>query len=471
MDHPNVVWITLDSVRADHTTMGGYSRDTTPALQRLADEEEGSYFGQCLSHGRYTMVSSASMLTGTYPSHHRAGYESQAIPSSLRTVGERLRAASYHTGLLSDNLFLSSATGLDRGFDRSACLVPSTLRSLPSKLLKTVGPTTALNYLLGLTRHSAGFTTDLTQHSRTYLINAVARDWLSSFANEEPFFLYVHNDQTHRPYSPPLPYRDEFTDDIELSPSDAAEVSLRIHETLLETIADGCDLTDQEWDALLAMYDAGIRYADEGIRALIEFIRDGPFGETVFVITADHGEFFGEIGLLGHKFALHDAVLNVPLVTHGLDVDTQGPVQHVDVMTTLLEMAGADTDGMQGVDLRSTEREYAIAQDHSLSTDEILAHNPDADVSHFPTDARSVIHDGEYKLRVEENSRGLYQLPDEATDVSSRCPDVADELERQLTEWLETTGQPADGDAQDEFSDDQKQHLADLGYLDEDLPD
>lgn len=471
MSYPNIVWITLDSVRADHTIMGGYERDTTPALQSLANDEEGTYFDQCLSHGRYTMVSSASILTGTYPTHHRAGYEVQAIPSSLRTIAERFRTASYHTALLSDNMFVSSATGLNRGFDQSSCIVPSTLLGLPSKLLKTIGPTAIAKYLLGLRRHSVGFTTDLTRHSRTYLINSVAKSWLSSFEDKEPFFLYIHNDEPHRPYYPPLPYRDEFTDDIALSPSEAAEVSLRIHENLVKIIAEGCNLSEQDWEALLAMYDAQIRYADEGVRELVEFIRNGPFGETVFVITADHGEFFGEYGLLSHKFALHDAVLNVPLVTHGLDVDVQSPVQHVDVMATLLETAGANTEGVQGVDLRNEEREYAIAQDHSLSTDEILAHNPSADVSHYPTSARSIIHDGKYKLRLDGNGRRLYQLPDEMTDVSSRYPEVADELERQLTDWLDKEGQSSERKVQSKFSDKQRQHLADLGYLDEELPD
>ncbi len=472
MDLPNVVWITLDSVRADHTTMGGYERDTTPVLQHLANDDEGTYFKQCISHGRYTMVSTASILTGTYPSYHQAGYTDQAIPSALPTIAERFKNQSYYTALLSDNAFVSDATGLDRGFDRSTCIIPSTLLDLPSTLLKTVGPFTLAKYLFGLNHHSVGFTTDMRKHSRTYLVNAVAKNWLSSLENREPFFLYIHNDEPHRPYCPPLPYRDTFTDDIALAPSEAADFSMYVHENLMEIVANGCELGNEEWDALRAMYDAEIRYSDEKIKDLVEFIRRGSFGETIFVITADHGEYFGEHGLLGHKYRLDDAVLNVPLITHGLDVHDKGsPIQHTDVMATLLERVNADTDGIQGIDLRYNQREYAIAQDHALSTDELLKYNPDLDITHYPTDERSVLHDGKYKLHLDEKGETLYQLPDEATDVSSQFPHVAKNLKRELTDWLETEGQPFSKEAESAFSSEMRQHLADLGYVDDELPD
>lgn len=469
---PNVVWITLDSVRADHTTMGGYERDTTPALQRLAADEQGRYFDQCLSHGRYTRVSSSSMLTGTYPSRHQIGYGNQAIPSSITTVAERFQDQSYRTGLISDNLFVSGALGLDRGFDKSACLMPSSLSDLPGTVLQHVGVKSLIEYLVGLRKHSAGFTTDLTKHSRTHLIDSVATEWLSSFESEEPFFLYIHNDQTHRPYTPPLPYRDEFLDDTDLSAEDASETAFRIHDELVDIVANGCDLTEDEWDALYAMYDATLRYVDEWLGEFVEYIQNGPFGETIVVVTSDHGEFFGEHGLLAHKWILDDALLNVPLVTHGLDVETEGVVQHSDIMATLLGVAGADTDGIQGVDLRHENREYAIAQDHQTNAPETLvSYDADVSIPRLSTTERSVIHDGEYKLRLDDNSQELYRLPDETTDVSAEYPEAHERLADELTEWLESEGQSIDGTARGEFSDDMRSHLADLGYMENELPE
>lgn len=471
MSRPNVVWITLDSVRADHTTMDGYERETTPELARLAADERGVYFGDCLSHGRYTAVSSASILTGAYPSRHRVGYDGPAIPAELRTVPERFREAGYRTGLISDNPFVSEATGLDRGFDSAACLVPSSLAALPSTLLRTVGPAALARYLLGIRRHSVGLQPDLQRHSRTYLINEVAKRWLTSVSGEESFFLYVHNNDPHRPYYPALPSRNAFTTDIAFSPKTAAAFSMQVHESLMQRIAEGCSLTEDEWDALIAMYDGEISHADAGVGELVRFVENGRFGETVFVVTADHGEFFGEHGLLGHKFVLDDAVLNVPLVVRGIDVDGEGLVQHSDVMRTLLECAGADADGVHGVDIRHETREFAIAQDHSLSPERLLEHDPTVDISRYPSDERTVIHDGQFKLVLGESRRALYRLPDETTDVSSSSPDVADGMETTLQEWLAAKGQPEGEVSRGNFTDSVRRHLADLGYVDEELPD
>lgn len=471
MSRPNVVWITLDSVRADHTTMAGYERETTPSLARLADDERGAYFENCLSHGRYTAVSSASILTGVYPSRHRVGYDGPAIPAELRTVPERFREAGYRTGLVSDNPFVSEATGLDRGFDSATCLVPASLAGLPSTLLKTVGPAALAKYVLGIRRHSVGLQPDLKRHSRTYLINVVAKRWLASVSGEEPFFLYVHNNDPHRPYYPALPSRDAFTADIAFSSSEAAAFSMRVHESLMRLIAEGCSLTGDEWEALLAMYDAEISHADAGVGELVQFIDDGGFGETLVVVTADHGEFFGEHGLLGHKFVLDDAVLNVPLVVRGIDTDGDGLVQHSDVIRTLLECAGGETDGIHGVDIRHETREFAIAQDHRLSPEQLLEHDPTADISRYPSDERSVIHDGRFKLRLGEDGRVLYRLPDETTDVSASHADVANDMEATLREWLAAEGQPAGEVTRGKFTDSMRRHLADLGYVDDELPD
>ena len=114
---PNVIWLTIESTRTDHTTVGGAATDTTPNLARIADADRGRVVPGCVAHGVWTLPSSASILTGTYPTHHGAGITGEAIPEQLPTVAERLREAGYHTRCLSPNSHLSSATGLDRGFD------------------------------------------------------------------------------------------------------------------------------------------------------------------------------------------------------------------------------------------------------------------------------------------------------------------------------------------------------------------
>jgi len=91
---------------------------------------------------------------------------------------------------------------------------------------------------------------------------------------------------------------------------------------------------------------------DERVGELYRTIQ-GELGETIVVVTADHGELFGEDDMLAHKYSMHNAVLNVPMVVQGLPgLSDDGIVQHSDVVRTVLEVAGAETDTIQGVDLR-----------------------------------------------------------------------------------------------------------------------
>lgn len=457
---PNIVWITLDSVRQDRTTMGGHERDTTPRLQALADSSDGATSDECIAHSIWTLPSSASILTGTYPTHHTVGIDGSRLPDTVRTVPELFGDVGYRTACLSGNSYLSSATGLDRGFDRFQWLSSSTL-------LRAAGPLTLARYLLNVRRHSAGLTLDADRHSTPFLMNEIAKRWFRDFYREdEPFFFYLHYNEPHRPYYPPLPYLDRFTEDRPTSGREAAEVAVDVHENFVERVADGCDLSETEWASLLAMYDAEVAYTDEMVGRLVEFARSFD-GETVFVITADHGELLGEYGLLAHRFVLHDAVINVPLVVHGgeFDLEPDGLVQHVDVVQTLLARAGGDTAQLQGVDLDEDAREFAVAQRDPAEFDEFLEYNPDFDTSRFHESVLTALRTRQYKYQRSDDGTDLFELPDEETDVSDEQPDVCDDLDERLEMWLETDGRPVGASGQAEFTDAMRRQLSDLGYL------
>jgi uncharacterized sulfatase len=319
-----------------------------------------------------------------------------------------------------------------------------------------------------------GLEPDLRQHATGYLMTAVAEDWIESLAaNEDPSFLYLHYNEPHRPYCPPLPYRRAFAEDIELSADEAAAIAMGVHDNLMEIIATGYELSEAEWEALIAMYDAGIAHTDACIGRLFDTIQQSSLGETIFVVTSDHGELFGEQGTLGHKYTMDDGVINVPLVTHGIEESAGGPVQHTDVMATLLRAAGADATGVQGIDFRHEQREFTVSQDNENTLDSLLEYNPDFDGSELAIGDHSVLRQDGFKLKKSATTRALYRLPDELTDVAEQYPEVADRLDRTLSEWLATEGQPIDEDGTDEaeFSDAMRQQLADLGYLDEEIPD
>lgn len=461
---PNIVWISLESVRADHTAVEGYDRETTPALERIADSPGGVSMSNCFSQGRWTPAVSASMLTGTYLTTHRVGFESEdvhRVPEDLETVPELLRRQGYQTGCISSNSYLTSATGLDRGFDRFLW---------PDKYDALKNPGTVLRYLLRPGRYR-GLPMGGKRLTLTYdLVTDVARQWLDDFVGVDPFFFYIHYNTAHHPYRPPHSYLREFLADTDLTPAEAIEIAGEVTENMWVVMADGCSLTERERTALHATYDASIAYADEMVGELFDHLSDEAFENTVFVVTGDHGELFGERGVLGHNLVLHDGVTNVPMVIHGLDdltPDRDDVIQHIDVMRTVAEMAGADTSQFQGVDLRTETPEMAISQrgPRPSDIDRLLEHNPSFDERQFSRSAIDAVHTAEFKYVESGTDQSLYRLPDETTDVGAEFPAVRDRLAARLEERRATIDQDPSDRTDAEFTDAMREQLENMGYI------
>jgi uncharacterized sulfatase len=441
--------------------MGGYHRNTTPNLQRIADSDGGQYFSNCLAAGNATALSAASILTGTYPSHHGLKSTNESIPEQLDTVSERFRDAGYATAGLSRNSYVSSGTGLHRGFEKFEWLAASTF-------LDVLNPATITKYFLNIRRHSAGFTHVTAKHATPYLMNEVAKNWFTDLEADQPFFFYLHYNEPHRPYYPPLPYLDKYTDDLDVSTEEAADIAMRVHYEMEEIVADDYDLSETEQRAIEAMYDAEITYTDEMIGRLFDYVQSMGLDDTVVIITADHGELFGERGMLAHRIVLNDAVTHVPLVIHGLDdVDypSDGLVQHLDLIRSLAAMGGAATDGLQGIDMREVVREHAISQRQGANFEPYLNHNPDFDTSQFHDQMLTSFRTPEFRYeRSDERSR-LFKLPDETADVSDEYPDIRDRLDDELSEWLTTEGEPIATGEDSQLTDEMQKQLQNLGYL------
>ncbi|GAB3669328.1 sulfatase-like hydrolase/transferase [Halopiger thermotolerans] len=463
---PNIVWLTLDSVRQDHTTMGGYHRNTTPNIQAVADAADGVAFSNCIAHAPATRPSGPSILSGTYPSRHGTYYgDKSAFPKNLPTVSELLSKVGYRTAAVSNNGFVGPATGVDRGFDDFTLLGSS-----PLEIWRNVGSVSLAKYLLNIRRHSVGFSTDFHSHSGAYLVNEVAKRHIREFGeSDKPGFLYVHYNEPHRGYYPPLPYLDTFSDELNLPPREAASISMDIHHNLLDVIANGIDLTEEEMAALKAMYDAEIAYTDDRVGALLDVV-ERELDDVIIVITSDHGELFGEDDMLAHKYSMHNAVLEVPLVVRGIDgLSDDTLVQHADIIKTLLQIVGAETGSVQGVDLRENHREYAISQYPGGSLDPLVERNPDFDTSRFPTKPYAVIQDGSYKFAEWPGKGNLYELPDEETNIRDTKSKHAAELKSALSEWLSVEGEPVTANQKARVDDELRDHLRDLGYLDSEI--
>jgi uncharacterized sulfatase len=475
---PNILWITVDSVRADHTTLHGYHRETTPELDRIASSKKGVRFEHGIAHSTRTPVFVPSVMTGLYPSQHqllgkRSGH---LIPESLTTAPELFAESGYRTIGVSENSYAGEAKGLDERFDE---FVGNTTPTLNLDSLLSHDGMMLGRYILNAREHGPGLTLDRTAHKdqRSFFTTEVVKRKLrNASSTEEPFFCYVHYNDVHHAYLPPMSYRSDFIGETDATAQEAIEFARDMHENLYEYIAEGIPFTETQWEMLRAMYDAIIKYVDSCVGSLFDFVQN-QIENTIVVITADHGDLFGEEGLLGHHIVLHDGLIHVPLVVHGLDgIDqcTQHPTQHIDVMQTLLSVAGADTSQFRGYTLTEECRDIAISQDLRGTVDDddaqnyerIRKYNPDIDLSHLPVSLLTSVRTADYKLLHTEEWTKLYRLPNESTDVKENEPNVYKELLTFVQNWLDSEGQPLDITSdKGELSDETEQQLRDMGYL------
>ncbi|MFU1783393.1 sulfatase [Haloarcula japonica] len=464
-DPPNIIWITLDSIRHDHTTLNGHTRPTTPNLERIARKTRGVGFNNCIAAANWSLPSAASIHTGAFPERHRTGYGTNKLPQSVDTVAERLREQGYQTVGISANHYFSEATGLDRGFD--------TFKQInPKEFLKEVNPLTVLRFLYNVRSHSGGFTVEKTKHRPDFFVNEIVKKQLSSRAgSEEPFFLSAHYHGAHVPYYPPPAWKDRFASDLIESPEAASERAFRHTTDLHKGIANVSEFKERDWNALNVMYDTLIGYSDSLVGGLFDHMQSLDLGNTVFVVTADHGDLLGEYGLLGHKFVLHDGLVHVPAIVHGLDSvvgKADELVQHVDIMRTLVEYVGGDTTGLDGVDLRTDRRTAALSQRGAGIQEpisEIKGYNPSFNSDRLRDAAINSLRTHDFKYQHSAKGNALFELPDEESDVSTKYPGRLDELETDLMSRLDRIDTEKIDEERAEFSDDVRDHLSDLGYV------
>jgi len=458
---PNIVWISLESFRYDHTSLSGYGRETTPNLARIASDPRAISFEECIAHGKWTGTSTASMLTGTTPPTHGIyGAGGYALTDEVATLPELLPESYTSTSVVS-NPNAGPAKGLDRGFDDVRYVTPSTMR-------EAAGPRTMLKSVPQLWSHGGGLTTDIERHKglSSYMMLDIARRLFAE--RNGPSFTFLHFNSSHHSYLPPAAFRDRFTGGISAGPEAALDTAQSAYEDIHELIAEG--LSDSEWDSVTAMYDAVLAHVDHCVGRLVDAVLDRD-EETIVVITGDHGDLLGERGLAGHKFAVHDALTRVPLVVYGLDEIDHQPknvVQHTDVVRTLFGQLGLDPDQLEGIDLSRESREYAVTQRSGENAEKNLRkvreHDPTyaAPTPHLRT--LTAVRSTEHKLCYSDDAVELFALPDESTDVRTTYPEVFERMRSHAEEWLDGHENRTTGTEQ-ELDEEIKDHLSDMGYL------
>jgi len=478
MERPNILLVVLDAVRADHLSCYGYERETTPTIDSLA--ADGVRFEHAFSTSNWTGASHASLFTGYLPSQSGVYGDSQDLPADLPTMAELLSGVGYRTFATSAGAHIRSDRGYDRGFDR----FHETFRIRPNRHY-------AKQFVTNPALRRQTWQTLVRGHDNyTKFKFGSLREWIAS--GEDPFFAFVNCKTAHHRYNPPRPYKSMFGPSVERPRWEFVE-RLRRKLGAEPQVVEGFDMdrlaamsrqypvtadafqpSEAEWDVIEAWYDGALRYIDDQLATLLSFLRETDrLDETLVVVTADHGDLFGEHGLEKHQYSLLDKLLHVPLVvsphTERAGV-VSNMVSFVDLFPTVLDVAGADVPDRPSATTLApfTARqfhEHVFAEAGRKSPAPIKRDYPEFTDSEYNGPVQSV-RDDQYKLvRGPEGIRRLSawrQDPEEQTDLSSERPEVVDRLESVLDATLEPMGDDVlDDDVADERL---KQRLKDLGY-------
>ncbi|MEO8634264.1 MAG: sulfatase [Gemmatimonadales bacterium] len=329
-DSTNVLLLVLDTVRALDLSLYGYDRPTTPGLTRWA--RSGTVFSRAYSTAPWTLPSHASMFTGRLPHELSVGWAA-ALDETYPTLAEVLRARGYRTGgFIANMLFCGRDFGLGRGFDHYEDFAVSPGEVFESSSIgRVVSESYSVRRLLG---HY-----DYFGRKAAPTVDGPALRWMTA-DRSRPFFAFVNLLDAHQPYLPPAEDDARFVTQPTPRRQEyrylAHEASLRNPE-LLSTAE-----LQREREA----YDASIAYLDRRVDSLLGALaREGILDRTLVIVTADHGEQFGEHGFFAHGNSVYGQTLWVPLILRlpgrvpaGRVVET--PVSLRDLPATVLELTG-----------------------------------------------------------------------------------------------------------------------------------
>ncbi len=317
---PNIVLIVLDTVRADHVSSYGYFRNTTPNLDQVA--KRGVLFENAYSASSWTLPSTLSMFTSLLPHQHGAGTDRAGEP---RTLAEILSAGGYETAGFNANPYYGIVPwGLGRGYG------------------SYTDSTGTMGYSLDAMRLGRDFiepvSEELFQRSRlnqftAHQLNEQVYRWYDH-RPERPFFLFLNYNDAHDPYEAPAPFDHFFGHD-----------SRDAKHLLLTAKLNRVALPSADRDGVIASYDNCLHYIDSQVAELLSFLQSSPeWANTYVIITADHGEGFGEHGTYSHGSNLYRELLHVPLIVVGPGVPAGLRVSDTAstrrIFSTVLEFAG-----------------------------------------------------------------------------------------------------------------------------------
>ena len=463
---PNIILIMMDSVRRDALSCYGRRPQTSPNIDALA--VQSVVFDDAVSTSSWTLPAVASIFTGKYASCHGADDGYNYLNVHHETMAEILARNGYQTSAFCANSNVSTFTGLNRGFEFFNDLHYPNV-DIVNKAFKAYakGVRTVLKRKI--------------KYHETLVLYREAKRWLKEKRDpRRPFFMYVHENEAHYPYQPPRRFRREF---LRLS---AARVRA-INQDRELFVAGKVKMTSQDLTNLRLLYHAEIRYLDYRLGQFVDFLRaEGLWDDLLLIITADHGDNFGEHGLLGHGLSLYDSLLKIPLVIYYPGKlsprRVSGQVQLCDILPTVIDLAdlpdevvkqayqGRNLAGLvSGINPMEDRAAFAEHAMQNLTLFEAKIPNLGGDFyKKYKRATRAVRADGFKYIWSSNGERELYDLdsdPEETRNVIGQYPDKARALQNTLSNWLDSFVPDTYRDSLPEADEVVTQRLRDLGYL------
>lgn len=370
MTKPNVICISIDSLRYDFTTLCERKQKTTPFLDEIS--ENSTIFENAITPSTWTLPVHTSVFTGLYPPEHGVVSKYDAL-GETPTFAEILSNNGYETNSFYLNSWLDTGNILkgfnkqkpDRGAKKkiadSASEIHPILETILSKSYDIQKP---VSVSLSLIRKWAFSDSGDGEGQKT--INEA----IDSIDNtNDPFCWFLHLNDAHWKYTPPAPYHEKFTKSSTFSLIyNAAWWQNRIYNSQrgrLYATAGKISPPNKHLEIFKDLYRGEIRYCDFLIESLVKELKEcNKWSETILVVFGDHGDAFGEKGVFGHQFSTDESVIHVPLLirdpTEKLPNErVSSPASLADIHPTILSLCDVDVDCPNSFDLSSEKRECA----------------------------------------------------------------------------------------------------------------
>ena len=387
-----IVFISIDTLRADRLPAYGYKGISTPNIDRLASDS--ILFENAYAHSPQTLPSHTSILSGELPFEHgvrdNVGFNVKAGQQFLQHA---LKSAGFATGAFVSSYVLREQVGFHQGFDTFDDELPAASPEQPLGQVQRAGDATM----------------------------AAAMGWVDGRASGK-FFLFTHIYEPHTPYTPPAPFNKS------------------------------------------QPYDGEVEHADQIVGSLLAHLRaKGLYDESTIVLLSDHGEGLGDHGEEEHGIFLYRETIHVPLIvklprSSGANRRVAAPVQHIDLVPTVLEIAGVAPQPR----LRGRSLLPALMNSGELKATNIYSESLSPRY-HFGWSELYALSDERYRL-IRAPKDELYDLAQDARELKSIAGERA-QVTGAMRSALDSMIANAGVTAPAAVSDEDRQKLAALGYV------